>query len=157
MVQPRAQIVAALSALLVAQSMFVAQPAAAAVAPGSTTSSEFLITPSDLTYILKQIKIAEAHATTENRAGTSVYVPGSTSATDVPNPTFPWGLRQVDGRNNNLTAGKAAIGAADTYFPRVTSPEWRGDVTTLTPSLGSGSPTNYSPSGSLYDPAPRSR
>lgn len=81
MVQPRAQIVAALSALLVAQSMFVAQPAAAAVAPGSTTSSEFLITPSDLTYILKQIKIAEAHATTENRATLTCTITGLTSGT----------------------------------------------------------------------------
>ena len=149
------RIVVGLCSLLVAQSMWAASASAAASGPGSATSSEFLITPADLTFILKQIKIAEAHATTETRAGTSVYVPGSTRATDVPDPTFPWGLRQVDGRNNNLTAGKATIGAADTYFPRVTTPEWRGGVTTLTQSLGSGTPASYSPSGSLYDPAPR--
>ncbi len=58
---------------------------------------------SDLDFILAQIKIAEADAEGINL---------------VPNSELPWGLRRVDGSNNNLTPGQENYGAADQVFPR---------------------------------------
>jgi Ca2+-binding RTX toxin-like protein len=65
---------------------------------------------SDLQFILEQIQIAEAHA-----SGT----PLQDQITDV---TLPFGLRTVDGSNNNLLPGQSQFGAADTLFPRATTP-----------------------------------
>src|SRR5213594_2097277 len=68
---------------------------------------------SDLEFILFQIKIAEAHA-----AGQSL--------TDlIPNPEFAFGLRTIDGTFNNLIPGQSQFGAADTIFPRLTTPVFR--------------------------------
>ncbi|MEQ1613139.1 MAG: peroxidase family protein, partial [Hyphomicrobiaceae bacterium] len=66
---------------------------------------------SDLDFILAQIKIAEADARGEELLGTY-----------IPNPELPWGLRRVDGSNNNLLPGQSEYGAAGNPFPRATDP-----------------------------------
>ena len=68
---------------------------------------------SDLEFILEQIRIAEAHA-----AGTPLQQL-------IANPTLSLGLRTVDGSYNNLVQGQSEFGAADTLFPRMTTPEFR--------------------------------
>ena len=62
---------------------------------------------SDLDFILAQIKIAEADARGETLLGTY-----------IPNAELPWGLRRVDGSNNNLITGQGGFGAAGNPFPR---------------------------------------
>ncbi len=61
---------------------------------------------SDLDFILAQIRIAEADARGEELLGTY-----------IPNSELPWGLRRVDGSNNNLNPGQGGFGAADQPFP----------------------------------------
>src|SRR5215813_7197653 len=68
---------------------------------------------SDLEFILAQIQIAE-----RNAAGESLL--------DIlPNVEVPWGLRTVDGSDNNLVVGQNQFGAADNVFPRLTDPVYR--------------------------------
>jgi hypothetical protein len=68
---------------------------------------------SDLVFILQQIEIAEANA-----AGTPL--------TDlIPNSALPYGLRTVDGSDNNLFMDQTDFGAADVIFPRLTTPVFR--------------------------------
>src|SRR5215471_11967150 len=68
---------------------------------------------SDLEFILAQIQIAE-----RNAAGESLL--------DIlPNVEVPWGLRTVDGSDNNLVVGQSEFGAADNVFPRLTDPVYR--------------------------------
>ena len=84
----------------------------------------FTVTPSDLAFILKQIKIAEHHAATltpSNPCGTLVG-PGPNQ---IPDRLSPYGLRTVDGSCNNLFPGRETFGAADLPFPRLTTPGFR--------------------------------
>ncbi|MFC1459396.1 peroxidase family protein, partial [Microvirga arabica] len=88
----------------------------------------------DLEFILKQIKIAEAHS-----AGTplsEIYVdangnvvqqgaPGATLA--ISDPLAPYGLRTVDGSWNNLTENRDQWGASDHPFKQITTPYWRDE------------------------------
>src|SRR5215510_1231653 len=65
---------------------------------------------SDLEFILQQILIAE-----RNAAGESLR--------DIlPNVVVPFGLRTVDGSDNNIYLTQTDFGAADTIFPRLTDP-----------------------------------
>ena len=111
--------VASAAAFAVVTSLFTPwamSPADAAVGQG------FNLNLSDVRFILKQIKIAEAHAasaTPANPCGTLL----GTGPNQIPNGNqqgaeLPWGLRTVDGTCNNLLAGKSKFGAADTLFPR---------------------------------------
>ena len=58
---------------------------------------------SDLEFILQQILSAEA-------------------GTQPADPLLPFGLRTVDGSNNNLVAGQSSSAPADQVFPRMTDP-----------------------------------
>ncbi|MBY5999731.1 MULTISPECIES: peroxidase family protein [Alphaproteobacteria] len=70
----------------------------------------------DLEFILKQIKIAEAHS-----AGTPL--------TDmIVQPHLPYGLRTVDGTYNNILPGRELWGAADQTMPRMFDPYWRDEA-----------------------------
>src|SRR5688500_2466341 len=100
---------------------------------------------SDLAFILEQIKIAEAHAA------------GADLASLLPNSLVPWGLRTVDGRDNNLVQDQSEFGAADTVFPRLLDPAFR-DAETFDPD-GPGPapaiPTSYEQtSGLVVDSQP---
>ncbi|MCY0096968.1 peroxidase family protein [Hoeflea ulvae] len=120
----------------------------------------------DLEFILKQIKIAEAHS-----AGTElteIYVnaegnvvpagtPGAVLA--ISDPLAPYGLRTVDGSYNNLVADREQWGAADEEFLRLTTPVWRNESDDSI-TFGAGSPGevvftdgNY---GEMGQPSPAS-
>ena len=98
---------------------------------------------SDLEFILKQIKIAEAHA-----AGQPLYGPGGL----IPTYNLAWGLRTVDGSYNHLL--NPTLGAADHPFPELLDPAYRpAEGTPLDmdgPAPGSQPPIptapNYNPS-----------
>ena len=79
-----------------------------ATAAQAPTGSGFTVTPGDLAFILKQIKIAEHHSrrcstipTRRTRAATLVG-PGPDQ---IPDRLTPYGLRTVDGSCNNLVPG----------------------------------------------------
>jgi Ca2+-binding RTX toxin-like protein len=153
---------AGLALVTLAALTITATPASAA------TSSELVISSSDLAFILRQIQIAEAHSSKEG-AGLGQVVPATsvlgTGPNDVPTTATPWGLRQVDGRNNNLGGGRADAGAADTLFTRLTAPQWRPVYGTNVPldaagvATGNGSgPSNWPASGApqvITDASPR--
>ena len=114
------------------------QQAAAAPAP---VGNDFVVTPGDLAFILKQIKIAERHATTltaSNPCGTLLAQPGDSipDGEQVPDVITSYGLRTVDGSCNNL---KAATGvqapAALRAVPRHTNPSFFGAANQVFPRL----------------------
>ncbi|WP_300972930.1 peroxidase family protein [Sphingomonas sp. LHG3406-1] len=70
---------------------------------------------SDLDFILKQIKIAEAHSSGQPLYGTNGL---------IPTYNLSWGLRTVDGSYNNLLPGREYWGAADQPFPAHVDPSF---------------------------------
>src|SRR5262249_1834064 len=68
---------------------------------------------SDLVFILHQIQIPEANAA------------GQPLNTLIPDQALPYGLRTVDGSDNNLFLDQTNFGAADVIFPRLTDPVFR--------------------------------
>src|SRR4051795_11100869 len=111
------------------------QPASAA---SGTVGNGFVVTAGDLSFILKQIKIAERHTTTlsaSNPCGTLLNHPGDgiPDAEQVPDILTSYGLRTVDGSCNNLKTGATArFAASDEVFPRLTSPSFR-DADSVSP------------------------
>src|SRR4051794_1078069 len=149
------RIVAAFSAGLLAvglASMTLTAPAAHAAAP---VGQGFTVTPSDLAYILDQIKVAEHHAATlspSNPCGTLVG-PGPDQ---LPDRVSPFGLRTVDGSCNNLFPGRDTFGAADRTFPRLTTPVFRLAEAVPAGFPGAGNLTGYTQkSGLVFDSQPR--
>jgi Ca2+-binding RTX toxin-like protein len=116
-------LLAAVLATVVALFSTAPRPAEAAAPVGQG----FTITPSDLKFILKQIKIAEAHATREGPSGEPV--PGQalfgSGANQVASPLLPFGLRTVDGTYNNGVPGQSDFGAAHKLFPRMAAPVFK--------------------------------
>jgi Ca2+-binding RTX toxin-like protein len=133
--------------------------ASAAVGP---VGSGFSVTPGDLSFILKQIKIAERHSFTlsaGNPCGTLVNQPGDgiPDAQQVPDRLTSFGLRTVDGSCNNLFPGRENFAGADQPFPRLTNPRFR-DAEPITAELpvGAPGPTSYKQKkGSVVDSQPR--
>ncbi|RYD79387.1 MAG: hypothetical protein EOP84_13090, partial [Verrucomicrobiaceae bacterium] len=85
----------------------------------------------DLEFILKQIKIAEAHASgiplNEIRVDQNgVY--GTEGMLAISQPHLPYGLRTVDGSYNNIIPGRELWGAADQTMPRMFDPYWRNET-----------------------------
>ncbi|ABK02637.1 Animal heme peroxidase [Arthrobacter sp. FB24] len=99
----------------------------APAASAAPTGQGFTLNAGDMRFILKQIKIAENNATREDAQGNDV--PGQPLLGDGPNqvasPLLPYGLRTVDGTDNNLVAGQSGYGSASREFPRLSDPEWR--------------------------------
>ena len=96
----------------------------------------FTLNQADLEFILKQIKIAEAHASGHSPSP-QIYVnangdvvpagtPGAVLA--IPDPHVPNGLRTVDGSYNNIVPGREEWGAADNAMPRLLDPNFRNDA-----------------------------
>jgi hypothetical protein len=119
------------------------------------------VTPSDLAFILKQIKIAEAHSAVlaDLGAGPSTdpvrcQAMIGTGPNQIESPLVSFGLRTVDGSCNNLQPGQATYGAADQTFPRLTEPAFRPaeDATAF-----GGSPTSSyaQTTGAVVDSEPR--
>ncbi|MGK9053684.1 peroxidase family protein [Neorhizobium petrolearium] len=114
----------------------------------------------DLTFILKQIKIAEAHSA--GTALTEIYVdeagnvvPAGTAGAvqAISHPLAPYGLRTVNGSFNNLIEGREEWGAADNPFPYVTHPVYRDEDDDAMPFPGYVGPDATIPdaSGPLVD------
>jgi Ca2+-binding RTX toxin-like protein len=149
-------LLAALLTVSVIASTLVGSPTRADAVTDPNPSFEIL--PSDLEFILKQIKISENHA-----AGGDLLCPTSTdtSGTCVPHPMLPWGLRTVDGSFNNLLPGQSKFGAADQIFKRLLPVQLRDAEATPPFAPGNDSPTpgpmtSYKQtSGFTYDSQPR--
>ncbi len=141
---------------------FIPSPANAVVGP---TGAGFPVTPGDLAFILKQIKISERHSATLTAAepcATLVARPGDgiPDEEQVPDRLTSYGLRTVDGSCNNLFPGRETFAAADVPFPRLSTPVFRG-AEAVPPAFGSaaqpaGSSTSYTQKkGLVFDSAPR--
>jgi Ca2+-binding RTX toxin-like protein len=126
----------------------------------SVVGNGFTVTPGDLAFILKQIKIAEHHAATAtpaNPCGTLVG-PGPDQ---IPDALTSYGLRTVDGSCNNLLPGREKFAAADVPFPRLAgNPVFRNAEGVPAGFLGPGSPAVPSSSyaqkkGFVFDSQPR--
>jgi Ca2+-binding RTX toxin-like protein len=175
---PKRVISIALAFVIPLYGIVVQSQPASAVARGA----DFTITVNDLQFILDQIHIAEAHRAIEGVSpavvpSTNVLRPGrvindpiratnagnaqttaiANTVTQVLSPLLPDGLRQVDGRNNNLTGngfsswmgwgyitpttlGKSAWGAADRSFPRLVGPVFRSGYETRTGNVTDAAP-----------------
>src|SRR4051812_17794748 len=96
--------------------------ARAATAP---TGQNFTITPGDLHFIMKQIKIAERHSRTRTASDPCGTLVGP-DADQIPDRLTPYGLRTVDGSCNNLFPGRERFAAADEVFPRLSERRFRG-------------------------------
>ena len=97
-------------------------PAVSAQAVQPPVGNGFVVTAGDLSFILKQIKIAERHSATQtasNPCGTLV----GPAADQIPDRLTAYGLRTVDGSCNNLFAGRETFAAADQPFPRLAARE----------------------------------
>jgi Ca2+-binding RTX toxin-like protein len=146
----------ALSAVVVASFLQAGSPAQAAPA-----GQGFVITPADLSFILKQIKIAEAHvANTTSATGPCGALLG-TGPNQLASPLLSFGLRTVDGSCNNLTTGQEQFGAADQLFPRLGAKEFKAAEASPPGLFGPGSPsvpTTYadkSANNTVVDSQPR--
>src|SRR3954447_11093101 len=124
--------------LAAAAGLGVARSAKAGVS--NVVGRGFTVTPGDLAFILKQIKIAEHHAATAtpaNPCGTLIG-PGPDQ---IPDALTSYGLRTVDGSCNNLLPGREKFAAADVPFPRLAgSPVFRTAEGAPAGFFGAGSP-----------------
>jgi Ca2+-binding RTX toxin-like protein len=124
----------------------------------------FTVSPADLSFILKQIKIAEAHSAVLAAQGPGPSTDPvrcqsmiGTAPNQIESPLVSFGLRTVDGSCNNLQPGQATYGAADQTFPRLTTPVFK-DAEPITSALpvGAPGPTSYKQTtGSVVDSEPR--
>jgi hypothetical protein len=152
------RLVAAASALLLP--VVLGLPVVTASAAVAPVGQGFTVTPSDLAYILKQIKIAEAHvANTTSATGPCGALVG-TGPNQLASPLLSFGLRTVDGSCNNLQPGQETFGAADQLFPRLGSKSFRPAEASPTDFFGPGSGTVASSSyaqksGNVFDTEPR--
>src|SRR3954469_10296337 len=128
------------------------RPGTAEAAP-APAGQGFTVTPGDLKFILKQIKIAEHHAATQtptNMCGTLV----GPDANQIPDRLTSYGLRTVDGSCNNLFPGRETFAAADQKFPRLTDPVFRAGEDAG--PFGPPGPTSYAnANGNVVDSQPR--
>jgi Ca2+-binding RTX toxin-like protein len=102
----------------------------------------------DLDFILKQIKIAEAHTA----AIESGVDPRIALEQLVSSPLLPYGLRTVDGSFNNFQPNMTHFGSSDQVMSRLLTPNYAAAET----NIRNGLPTSYADlSGSVYDSQPR--
>ncbi|ALV42451.1 heme peroxidase [Pseudarthrobacter sulfonivorans] len=144
--------IAAIAALVMPVGMGL--PIVAANAVTAPVGQGFTVTPADLAFILKQIKIAEAHAATlspEHPCDTMI----GTGPDQIASPLVSQGLRTIDGSCNNLVPGQETFGAADQTFPRLTTPVFKS-AEESPPAFGPSQPTSYAQKqGSVFDSEPR--
>jgi Ca2+-binding RTX toxin-like protein len=132
----------------------------ASASVSNVVGSGFTVTPGDLAFILKQIKIAEHHAATltpANPCGTLV----GRGPDQIPDALTSYGLRTTDGSCNNLLPGREKFAAADVPFPRLAgTPVFRQAEGAPAGFFGPGSPAIPSSSyaqkkGFVFDSQPR--
>ncbi|RTZ41695.1 type I secretion C-terminal target domain-containing protein [Candidimonas sp. SYP-B2681] len=110
----------------------------------------------DLEFILKQIKIAEAHANGGDlaklvaEAGTAA---GAQGTGPLQAHLLPYGLRTVDGSYNNLIEGRETWGASNQPFLPLTTPVFRNEGDdTFNPITNNN---DYGTPGDVVDADPR--
>ena len=141
-------------------------PAALVAPAGAAVGQGFNLNPSDLKFILRQIKISEAHAArftpTNFRAGNQCAALIGPGELQIPEGQaglqLPWGLRTVDGSCNNLVPGNERFGAADRPFPTSAGTDFRDAEPGFPGFAGNstgGGPTSYARAGSVVDSEPR--
>ncbi len=119
------KVTAGLAALVLGAGVLPSALAPAALA--APVGQGLTLNAGDMRFILKQIKIAENHATKEDADGKPVAgqpLLGS-GPNQIANPLLPYGLRTVDGSDNNLVVDQGHYGKASLPFPRLAEPEWR--------------------------------
>src|SRR4029077_2773114 len=128
------------AAFAIPVAMLAPAVSAQAVAP---PGNGFVVTAGDLSFILKQIKIAERHSATRTPADPCGTLVGP--ATDqIPDRLTSYGLRTVDGSCNNLFAGRETFAAADVPFPHLATPTYRvAEPITAALPVGRPGPTSY--------------
>ncbi len=134
-------------------------PTAGLVAPAAAAApvvgQGFSVTASDLAFILKQIKIAEAHVVNTTSATGPCGALVGTGPDQIASPLVSQGLRTVDGSCNNLVAGKEQSGAADQLFPRL-APAQFATAESNPPLFGPPAGSSYEQtSGNVFDTQPR--
>ncbi|HCO53502.1 MAG TPA: hypothetical protein DIT93_00610, partial [Pelagibacterium sp.] len=96
---------------------------------------------SDLEFILKQIKISEAHALyleSDGVDGAPLFGESlNANPASIPAYNIAWGLRTVDGTYNHLLPGQETWGSADQEFPELLEPQYR-TVTAMVDFDGDG-------------------
>ena len=139
--------------------------AAGSAAAPAPVGQGFSVTPSDISHILRQIKIAEAHTAKNNEPGW-LATHGICDALvgfgpdQISSPLVADGLRTVDGSCNNLIQGQEKFGAGGQIFPRLTTPQFRDAEASPPDFFGPGSGTIPSSSytqkkGFVFDSQPR--
>ena len=148
-------LVAFLATLAVAMASVSPRLSGAPSVGAQTVGQDFVVTPSDLAFILKQIKIAEFHvANTTSLTGPCGALVGP-GQDQIGSPLLSFGLRTVDGSCNNLQPGQETYGASDQTFPRLTTPVFR-PAESNPPLFGPPAPTSYAQtSGNVFDSQPR--
>src|SRR4051795_11310906 len=120
---PAALLAAFLMLSLMAVVGLTAKPALAGPEPVFTNKAPagegFTLTPGDLKFILRQIKISERHATTATRTNPCETLVGP-GPNQIPDRLSSYGLRTVDGSCNNLFPAREKFATADQPFPRLT-------------------------------------
>ncbi|MEP7112159.1 MAG: heme peroxidase, partial [Ilumatobacteraceae bacterium] len=121
----------------------------------------FTISPADLSFILDQIKIGEAHVVNTTPATGPCGALLGNGPDQIPSTLLSFGIRTVDGSCNNLQAGQETFGAADQAFPRLTTPVFNDaeplpfDTDGPGPEVA-GQPTSYTQTtGAVADSEPR--
>src|SRR3954451_4883979 len=112
---------AAGAAFVIPVAMMAPVTAQAVAPPGNG----FVVTAGDLTFILKQIKIAERHSATFTATNPCGSLVGPASD-QIPDRLTSYGLRTVDGSCNNLFPGRKTFAASDVPFPHLAAPIFRG-------------------------------
>ena len=120
-------------------------------------TTDFNVNQDDLAFILRNIKVAEAHSGGMSLTA-AIQAAYGVDANDA--NILPAGLRTVSGAYNNLAPGKELWGAADTAFPRITDPAFVTDAQGSIDFDGPGpapaqSQGDYSKTGNVIDSAPR--
>src|SRR6476619_5638697 len=151
---------ASVTLLAVAAGLGVARSSEAGVS--NVVGSGFTVTPGDLQFILKQIKIAEQHAATLTPADPCGTLVGP-GPNQIPDRLSAYGLRTVDGSCNNLFPGREKFAAADQPFPRLTTAKFRNAESSPPNFFGPGSGTipahggyaQKAPNNLVFDTQPR--
>src|SRR3954447_3887359 len=159
---PAALLAAFLMLSLMAVVGLTTKPALAGPEPVFTNKAPagegFTLTPGDLKFILRQIKISERHATTATRENPCETLVGP-GTNQIPDRLSSYGLRTVDGSCNNLyqDQGRSFFGSADQPFPRLTQPKFKpAEATPPGFPPAQDTPSTYaSKKGFVYDSKPR--
>ena len=121
------------------------------------SASSFNINTADLQFIMKQIVIAEDASegyTPDTPTKSIIQSIMDTYGMTASDATIaPYGLRTVDGRDNNLVPGQSDFGAADTMFLRLTDPAYTNERDEA--AFAGITNTDYALAGNVVDSDPR--